>query len=63
MGKFDFKRDGGIFLGYTTSSNAYQAFNKRILAVEESMHVTFDEIDPSYSSKNVEVAGDMEEDF
>ena len=41
--KFDAKSDEAIFLGYSTSSKAYRFFNKRILIVEESIHVTFNE--------------------
>ena len=41
FGKFDFKADEGIFLGYSTSSKAYRDFNKRTLVFEESMHVIF----------------------
>lgn len=46
LGKFDAKSDECIFLGYSTSSKAYKVFNKRTNVVEESMHVTFDELDP-----------------
>ena len=46
LGKFDFKADEGIFLGYSTSSKVYRVFNKRTLVVEESMHVVFDESNP-----------------
>ena len=52
--KFDAKTDVGIFLGYSTSSKAYRVLNKRSLVVEESMHVNFDEIDPSCSRMTVE---------
>ena len=41
--KFDSKADDGIFLGYSTTSKAYRVFNKRILVVEESIYVVFDE--------------------
>src|SRR4051812_2361460 len=46
LGKFDAKADEGIFLGYSQSSKAYRIYNKRLLIVEESVHVSFDE---SYS--------------
>ena len=39
----------GIFLGYSNSSKAYRVYNKRTLVVEESMHVTFDESNPSFA--------------
>ena len=51
LGKFDAKSDEGIFLGYFTSSKAYRVFNKRSLTVEESIHVVFDETNPSPSRK------------
>ena len=41
--KFDTKSEVGIFLGYSNSSKAYRVYNKRILVVEESMYITFDE--------------------
>lgn len=43
MGKFDAKVNEGIFLGDSSSSKAYHAFNKRSLDVEESILVVFDE--------------------
>ena len=39
--KFDSKADEGIFLGYSSSSKEYIVFNKRIIVVEESMHIIF----------------------
>ncbi|KAH9651466.1 Integrase catalytic domain-containing protein [Citrus sinensis] len=53
LGKFDPKSDVGIFLGYSNSSKAYRVYNKRTLVVEESMHVTFDESNPSSTEKGV----------
>ena len=47
LGKFDPKSDVDIFLGYSNSSKAYRVYNKRTLVVEESMHITFDESNPS----------------
>lgn len=46
--KFDANNDKGIFLGYSTSSQAFIIFNKITLTVEESIHVTSDESNPSY---------------
>ncbi|KAH9658634.1 hypothetical protein KPL70_023569 [Citrus sinensis] len=59
--KFDPKSDVGIFLGYSNSSKAYTVYNKRTLVVEESMHVTFDESNPS-STKKVNVDNAEEEE-
>jgi len=46
LGKFDAKADEGAFLGYATQSHAYIVYNKRLMIVEESMHVVFDETNP-----------------
>ena len=49
--KFDAKSNEGIFLGYSPHSKAYRVYNKRILAVEESIHVTFNEL--NYLSRKI----------
>jgi len=46
LGKFDTKADEGVFLGYATQSHAYRVYNKRLMTVEESMQVVFDETNP-----------------
>ena len=56
LGKFDAKSDEGIFLGYSSNSKAYRVFNKRIMVLDESMHVVFVEANPFY----VKNAGDDE---
>jgi len=43
LGKFDPRSNEAIFLWYSSHSKAYKVFNKRILCVEESVHVLFDE--------------------
>jgi len=43
LGKFDAKSDKGIFLGYSLTSHAYRVYNKKLMTVEESIHVVFDE--------------------
>ena len=43
LGMFDPRSDEEIFLGYSLHSKAYKVFNKRILCVEESVHVFLDE--------------------
>jgi len=45
LGKFDEKADHGIFIGYSLNSHAYRIYNKRLMSVEESVHVVFDEVD------------------
>lgn len=46
IGKFDVKVDGGILLGYSTSRKTFRVFNKRTIAIEESIHAIFDESNP-----------------
>ena len=54
MGKFDEKYDNDIFICYSSNSHAYRVYNKRLMIVEESFHVVFDEVDHKdmKSSKN-----------
>jgi len=46
FGIFDAKADEGVFLGYAIQSHAYRVYNKRLMTIEESMHVVFDETNP-----------------
>ena len=46
LGKFDAKGDESIFFGYSLTSKAFRVFNKRILVIEEYIHVIFDESNP-----------------
>ena len=32
-----------VFLGYSLTSHAYRVCNKRLMTVEESVHIVFDE--------------------
>ena len=41
--KFDAKSDEGVFLGYSTTSQAYRVFNKRTKTVMESINVVIDD--------------------
>jgi len=43
LGKFDAKTNKGIFQGYSSHSHAYKTYNKRIVLIEETVHITFDE--------------------
>ena len=45
LGKFYEKADKGIFIGYPSNSHAYKVHNKRLMIVEESVHMVFDEVD------------------
>jgi len=60
LGKFDARANEGIFLGYTTNSHAYKVYNKRLMIVEESMHVLFDE---SNSKLQDQVLKDANEEY
>ena len=54
MGKFDSRSDEGIFLGYSSTSKAYQVYNKRIRKVMETVNVDIDESSDSSSEKCIE---------
>ena len=41
--KFDSRSDEGIFLGYSSTSKAYQVYNKRTIKVMETVNVLIDE--------------------
>ena len=40
--KFDTQSDEGIFLGYSSTSKAYQVYNKRTMKVMETVNVVID---------------------
>ena len=44
LDKFDPKSDEGIFVGYSTRSKAYRVYNKRTQVIEETLHVSFNEV-------------------
>ncbi|GKA74883.1 retrovirus-related pol polyprotein from transposon TNT 1-94, partial [Tanacetum coccineum] len=44
LDKMKEKGDAGIFVGYSTQSKAYRAFNKRTRIIVETIHVNFDEL-------------------
>ena len=54
MGKFDSWSNEGIFLGYFSTSKAYQVYNKRTMKVMETVNVVIDESSDSSSEKGVE---------
>jgi len=59
LGKFDEKVDLGIFIGYSLYSHAYRVYNKRLMTVEEYVHVVFDEVD----RKSIQISqNNIEED-
>ena len=51
VGKFDSQSDEGIFLGYFSTSKAYQVYNKRTMKVMETVNVVIDESSDSGSEK------------
>ena len=51
LGKCDAKSNVGIFLGYSSSSKSYRVFNKKIMVVEESIHVVFYESNNSLNGR------------
>ena len=50
----------GVFLGYATQSHAYRVYSKRLMTVEESMHVVFDEINPKWQDHMPKIADEEE---
>ena len=51
MGKFDSRRDEGIFLGYFSTSKTYRVYNKRTMKVMDTENVVIDESLDSSSEK------------
>ena len=54
VGKFDSWSDEGIFLGYSSTSKAYQVYNKRTMKVMETVNVVIDESLDSSLEKGIE---------
>ena len=54
VGKFDSWSDEGIFLGYSSTSKAYQVYNKRTMKVMETVNVVIDEFSDSNFEKGIE---------
>ncbi|GJY81920.1 retrovirus-related pol polyprotein from transposon TNT 1-94 [Tanacetum coccineum] len=44
VGKLKAKEDIGIFVGYAPTKKAYRVYNKRTRKIQETIHVTFDEL-------------------
>ena len=44
LGKFDFRSDEGIFLGYSPNKNAYRCYNLRLHKIVESANVKIDDL-------------------
>ena len=54
VGKFDSRSDECIFLGYSSTSKAYQVYNKRTMKVMETVNVVIDESLDSSLEKGIE---------
>ncbi|GJS67342.1 retrovirus-related pol polyprotein from transposon TNT 1-94 [Tanacetum coccineum] len=50
LGKLKAKADIGIFVGYAPTKKAYRIFNKRTRKIQETVHVTFDELSEGMTS-------------
>ncbi|GJY66156.1 retrovirus-related pol polyprotein from transposon TNT 1-94 [Tanacetum coccineum] len=50
VGKLKAKADIGIFVGYAPTKKAYRIYNKRSRKIQETVHVTFDELTEGLTS-------------
>ncbi|GJR48286.1 retrovirus-related pol polyprotein from transposon TNT 1-94 [Tanacetum coccineum] len=50
VGKLKAKADLGIFVGYAPTKKAYRIYNKRTRKIQETVHVTFDELTEGLTS-------------
>ncbi|GKB95882.1 retrovirus-related pol polyprotein from transposon TNT 1-94 [Tanacetum coccineum] len=50
LGKLKAKADIGIFVGYAPTKKAYRIYNKRTRKIQETIHVTFDELTEGMTS-------------
>ncbi|GJU09519.1 integrase, catalytic region, zinc finger, CCHC-type containing protein [Tanacetum coccineum] len=50
LGKLKAKADIGIFVGYAPTKKAYRIYNKRTHKIQETVHVTFDELTEGMTS-------------
>ncbi|GJS21181.1 retrovirus-related pol polyprotein from transposon TNT 1-94 [Tanacetum coccineum] len=50
LGKLKAKADIGIFVGYAPTKKAYRIYNKRTHKIQETVHVTFDELTKGLTS-------------
>ncbi|GKA85812.1 retrovirus-related pol polyprotein from transposon TNT 1-94 [Tanacetum coccineum] len=50
LGKLKAKTDIGIFVGYAPTKKAYRIYNKRTRKIQETVHVTFDELTEGMTS-------------
>nr|GFA31989.1 hypothetical protein [Tanacetum cinerariifolium] len=53
VGKLKAKADIGIFVGYAPTKKAYRVFNKRTRKIQETIHVSFDELSGAMTSEQL----------
>ncbi|GJS61881.1 retrovirus-related pol polyprotein from transposon TNT 1-94 [Tanacetum coccineum] len=53
VGKLKAKADIGIFVGYAPTKKAYRIYNKRTRKIQETVHVTFDELTEGLTSVQI----------
>nr|GEZ35957.1 retrovirus-related Pol polyprotein from transposon TNT 1-94 [Tanacetum cinerariifolium] len=53
VGKLKAKANIGIFVSYAPTKKAYRVYNKRTRKIQETVHVTFDELSGGMTSKHV----------
>nr|GEW94014.1 retrovirus-related Pol polyprotein from transposon TNT 1-94 [Tanacetum cinerariifolium] len=53
VGKLKAKADICIFVGYTPTKKAYRVYNKQTRKIQETVHVTFDELSGGMTSEHV----------
>nr|GFA65321.1 Gag-Pol polyprotein [Tanacetum cinerariifolium] len=53
VGKLKTKANIAIFVGYAPTKKAYHVYNKRMRKIQETVHVTFDELSRGMTSKHV----------
>nr|GEY25884.1 hypothetical protein [Tanacetum cinerariifolium] len=53
VGKLKAKADIGIFVGYAPTKNAYRVYNKRTRKIQETVHVTFDELSGGHTNSDL----------
>nr|GEV68098.1 hypothetical protein [Tanacetum cinerariifolium] len=53
VGKLKAKADIGIFVGYAPTKKAYRVYNRRTRKIQETVHVTFDELSGGRTSSDL----------
>nr|GFB33062.1 integrase, catalytic region, zinc finger, CCHC-type, peptidase aspartic, catalytic [Tanacetum cinerariifolium] len=53
IGKLKAKADIGIFVGYSPTKKAYRVYNSRTRKIQETVHVTFDELSGEMTSEHI----------